>query len=288
MSIGPLFRLSSCTSRVPQGGEESEPASLQLPAPVTAFHGGKGGTGTTTLLAESASLMAASGYRVVVLDLDLYRGTAHFSLDVPVADGTHTIADLLPVLEEFDDRLMENALSPAPCGAYLLPSPRSSEEADLVRPSHAASLIEALRRNFDMVLIDTGASLTAVALCALENADRAVLVITPEIACIGAALKLIGELRARGIEPLLVVNRSLGERDLISNSEIESFLGLRTSAVLPEETVRCRRLCDEGLFLNTQKCALGTALRSLPLQLGVKPEILHFAKRGQVYKKGNA
>ena len=43
-----------------------------------------------------------------------------------------------------------------------------------------------------------------------------------------------------------MINRSLGKADLLSQEDVESFLGMRALLVLPEDTARCRRLADEG------------------------------------------
>src|SRR5450756_3166913 len=75
------------------------------------FHGGKGGVGTTTLAAETAGSLSRRRRRVAAVDLDIFRGDLHYRLDLPLSRGTHTLADLLPVLDEVDGRILDNALS---------------------------------------------------------------------------------------------------------------------------------------------------------------------------------
>ena len=46
-----------------------------------AFHSYKGGTGKTTIAANLASLLAKKGYRVFLLDLDVYAPSLHSYFD---------------------------------------------------------------------------------------------------------------------------------------------------------------------------------------------------------------
>jgi MinD-like ATPase involved in chromosome partitioning or flagellar assembly len=228
-----------------------------------AFHGGKGGVGTTTLAAETAALLSRYGRKVVAVDLDLYRGDLHCRLDTPVSRGTHTLIDVFQVLDEVDGRVLENALEICPCGARLLPAPASSIEARGVQAPHVTKLLHALAGGFDHVIIDTSPALSEVVTAALKASDLIVLVVTPEVACLGDARKALDEMRDLELITRLVVNRSLRDIDSLTEADIEAFLISRVTAVMPEDTARCRRTGDEGRLLTTERSAVGQAIEEL-------------------------
>lgn len=219
--------------------------------------------GTTTLVAETAALLSRYGRKVVAVDLDLYRGDLHYRLDVPVSRGTHTLVDVLPVLDEMDHRVLENALETCPCGARLLPAPASSLEASGVRALHIMKLLPALAGEFDHVIVNTPPALTGVVTAALKASDLIVLVVTPELACLGGARKTLDEIRSLELTTRLVVNRSLCDIDSFTEADIENFLILQVTAVLPEDTARCRRAGDEGLLLTSERSSVSQAIEEL-------------------------
>jgi len=246
------------------------PPGIKNHATITAFHGSKGGVGTTTLAAETAAALAAAGRHVVAVDLDLYRGDLHYRFDIPVSRGTHTLIDLVPVLDEIEARILDNALSRCSCRVRLLPVPASSEEADIVQPDHVHRLLTGLASEFDHVIIDTPSHLDGITAAALEEADLMVLVVTPEIASLGGARRLREALARRGgwnAREALVVNRALGDSDLLSVADVESFLDIPVALVLPEETARCRRLADEGHLLTAERSPLSQGILAMVRRL---------------------
>jgi Flp pilus assembly CpaE family ATPase len=227
------------------------------------FHGGKGGVGTTFLASEAAALLSSAGGAVVAVDLDLQRGALHYRLDVPLLRDTFTVLDLLPVLDDLSERVLDNALSPCPCGAMLLPAPAAPVDVDA--PELFGSLLDALAPRFDHVVVDTPSSLDDTVLAAVAAADLVVLVVTPEIACLGGARRALDRLASENSSTSLsvVVNRSLGDSDYIKLSDIESFLGLPVTIVLTEDLMRCRRAGDESRFLSAERLPLGEGIRAM-------------------------
>ena len=221
--------------------------------------------GTTFLAAEAAASLSSTGGAVVAVDLDLHRGALHYRLDVPLLRETFTVMDLLPVLDDLSERVLDNALSLCPCGAMLLPAPAAPAVGSAAKPGLFGSLADALAIRFDHVIVDTHASLDDTVLAVAGAADLLVLVITPEIACLGGAKRALDTLNSRGVGTSLslVVNRSLGDSDDIKLSDIESFLGLPVTIVLPEDLARCRRAADEGRFLSAERSTLGDGLRAM-------------------------
>ena len=237
---------------------------------VVAFHGAKGGVGTTTLAVESAVAVARAGANVALVDLDLYGGDAHYRLDVAVPPGAHTVAGLLPVIEELDGRIIGSAFSRCPCGVSLLPSPAGLPEAALFAPEHVRTVVSAARAAFDLVVLDTSSGAGDVTLEALECCDLAVIVVSPEISCLGATLKILDRLGPggpAGRPRALIINRSLGRSDLVTTREVEGFLGLSASAVIPEAAAAFRRAADEGQTIGSDRSGPGRIIRETAARL---------------------
>jgi Flp pilus assembly CpaE family ATPase len=233
-----------------------------------AFHGAKGGVGTTTLAAEAAFHLGATGLEAVVLDLDLDRGDMDFRLDVPFARGRLGVADVLALSGELDHALLEKVLSRTPCGARLLPSAAAAEGGSPGGDS-AGALIEMLREAFDCAIIDTPCRADGLTVSALRACDRVVVVTTPEVSSVGLAGRAIERLASSGIERgaiSIVVNRA-GCGDSFSPGDIASFLSARVAAVIPEQTARCRRLSDGGRSLSSERSRLSRELERLMLDL---------------------
>jgi len=228
--------------------------------------------GTTTLASEAAAILAGSGRNVAAVDLDVYGGDLHYRLDVPVTRDTHTVSDLLPVIDDLDARILENALSTCPCGARILPAPTTHSGAAAIGPDHVGKVLAAMAAEFEHVIVDTSVAVDRMISPAFDLAELVVLVVTPEIACLGGARRELDEVVSYGGERpdiALVVNRSLGTSDAVSPVEVESFLRMTATVVLPEDTARCRRLADEGRHVTSERSALGHSIYSLMRHLFV-------------------
>lgn len=243
MKISPGARLHMLAD----SGTHTGPAASSGPQ-VAGVHPASGGSGASTLAAEIAWVLAMTGRRVAAIDADLDRGCLHYKLDFPVSRSTLSLADVLPVLGEASEDTVAGSLGDCPSGACLLPAPQHAVSVHAPPLGTATRLVGALRPRFDHVVIDTGPSLDGFTSEVLAACDVVIIVAVPELACLGGARKAVAALRsapAGAPSTRLVVNRSLGQADLVPPAELESFLGIRASAVLQEDAARCRRLANE-------------------------------------------
>ena len=131
----------------------------------------KGGSGATFIAANLAHLLAAGGQRrVALIDMNLQFGDAALfvSSETPVS----SVADVARNINRLDADLLRSSMSEAAPGLWVLAAPDDPAQAADVLPEHVHQIIQLAREMFDFVIIDTGRSLSAVTLQALDLADR--------------------------------------------------------------------------------------------------------------------
>jgi len=217
------------------------------------------------LAAEATILLARGGLDVLAIDADLERGTLHYRLDLPLNGNTFAITDILNVLEDPPGELLQNAISRCPSGAGVLPASARPCRASPDEGT-AVSLVDSLSQHFDRVIIDTPTSSDPFTRGLLARCDIVVLVVTPELTCLGSARRALEDIVTRpggGRPIMLVVNRSMSSQDVITRDDIETFLGIRAAAFLPEDTARCRRLTDACKPLSSERSPLASSVLAL-------------------------
>jgi len=188
---------------------------------------GKGGVGKTTTTANIGTALAAIGKRVVLVDGD----TGLRNLDILMGLENRVVYNLVDVIEEkcslkqalIKDKRHENL--------FLLPTAQTKNKND-VKPEKMVNLINKLRYEFEYVLIDSPAGIDQGFENSVIAADRALVVVNPEMASIRDADRVIGLLKDMGVKDYkIIINRidyemvkngdMLNVEDIVSNLEIE-------------------------------------------------------------------
>jgi len=178
---------------------------------IVAVFSPKGGTGCTVVAVNLAvalqQLHEAQNKQVVLVDASLQFGNVGVMMNLK---ATRSIADLAPHIDELDEDMFESTLMPHTCGLKCLLAPPRPEMADLLLPEHFPTILSELRRYFDYVVVDTWSFLGDLVLNVLDNADRVVLLATPDIPSL-ASTKLFFEVTEALEYPqskiLLVLNK---------------------------------------------------------------------------------
>ncbi len=168
---------------------------------VIAVTSGKGGVGKTSLVANTAICLARTGVRVTVLDGDLGLANLDVLLGiVPRRTIEHFFREGVPLA----DIAVEG-----PEGIRVIPAGSGLPELTRLDP-HAqlrfAEELLGLRRDADVVLVDTAAGIADQVSRLVRVADRVLLVTWPEPAALVDAYAALKVMRARLPEVGLVVN----------------------------------------------------------------------------------
>jgi flagellar biosynthesis protein FlhG len=142
--------------------------------------------GKTIVVANLAAALAQRGSRVMVIDADLGLANLDLLLDVtPV----YTLADFFKGRVALDDIIVSSAngilLLPGACGVQEVTSLRHDQKIALLTE------LDALRREIDLVLVDTGSGISDAVTYFATSAQEIVVVVTPEPSSMTDAYALV-------------------------------------------------------------------------------------------------
>jgi flagellar biosynthesis protein FlhG len=187
------------------------PLLTRASQPLTlAITSGKGGVGKTTVVANLALALARGGLRVTVLDADLGLANLDVLLGLtPKKTIEHFFREEIPMEEIVLEGPLGIRLVPAGSG---LPELTDLSQAELLR---FVDGLRSLRRECDVLLIDTSAGIGDQVSRMLFLADRTILVTWPEpTALVDAYAALKVALRHRADARIgLVVNGTKGAEE---------------------------------------------------------------------------
>ncbi|MFE9447078.1 CpaE family protein [Streptomyces sp. NPDC006739] len=174
---------------------------------VVTVSGAKGGVGTTLTAIQLALAAQASGRATALVDLDLQTGDIASYLDVQFR---RSVADLAGITD-IAPRVLADAVFRHDTGLALLLAPGDGERGEEVTDRAARQIIGALRSRYEVVVVDCGAQLSGAGATAVEMADTALLLTTPDVVSVRAAKRTVrmwDRLQIRKAEgTTVVVNR---------------------------------------------------------------------------------
>ncbi|MFI9615640.1 CpaE family protein [Streptomyces sp. NPDC052023] len=174
---------------------------------VVTVSGAKGGVGATLTAIQLALASQASGRSTAVVDMDLQTGDVASYLDVQFR---RSVADLAGITD-ISPRVLADAVFRHDTGVALLLAPGEGERGEEVTDRAARQIVSALRSRYETVVIDCGAQLSGAGAAAVEMADTALLVTTPDVVAVRGAKRTVrmwDRLQIRKAEETtIVVNR---------------------------------------------------------------------------------
>ncbi|MFJ3581357.1 CpaE family protein [Streptomyces sp. NPDC090127] len=237
---------------------------------VVTVSGAKGGVGTTVTAVQLALASQASGRHVALVDMDLQSGDIASYLDVQFR---RSVADLAAV-DDISPRVLQDAVYVHETGVTLLLAPAEGERGEDVADRSARQIIGALRSRHDVVVVDCGTYLDGAKAAAVEMADIALLVTTPDVVAVRAAKRTVrmwDRLQIRKAEETTtVVNRHTRGTE-IQPALIQKITGTRLAGVVvPAHFKELQGVVDAGrLHELDARSTVKQALWSLAGELGL-------------------
>ena len=198
------------------------------PGRVVAVFGPKGGVGRTTLAVNLAVAAATElGQRTCLVDGSFQFGDVGVLLNLNPKNKS--IADVIPELENGDIESLDAFVISHSAGIKVLLAPPSPEMAELITPAGAKRMVEALRAQNDLVVVDCMSTFNDTTLAILDQADTVLTMLSLEITSIKNIrlfLEVADQLGYSQDKIRLVLNRadsSLG----IRVADVEHSIGRR-------------------------------------------------------------
>ncbi len=153
------------------------------PGTVVAVFSPKGGVGRTTIAVNTAVAAASLGSaRVALMDGSLQFGDVGVLLNLNPKNKS--IADLVPELETGDPESVDTFVINHSSGVRVLLAPPSPEQAEHVTAAHIKSVINRLRAEHDLVVVDCPATFNDTTIAILDEADTILVLLSLEITSI--------------------------------------------------------------------------------------------------------
>ena len=195
---------------------------------------GKGGVGKTTTTANLGVGLAIRGKKVVLIDTD----TGLRNLDLLLGLERRIVYTLVDVAQKRVNYGQALVRHKKYTNLFLLPTSQVTDK-DAVEPQQMLEIVQAMKTEFDYILIDCPAGIEQGYETAVIGADWAIVVTNPEISAVRDADRIIGKLQAENKKIKLIVNRirpqMVKDGTMLDMTSIDDILSLECIGQVPDD-----------------------------------------------------
>src|SRR5574337_1291169 len=223
--------------------EDSNPRISQNMAKIVVVTSGKGGVGKTTTSAAFASGLALAGHKTAVIDFDV----GLRNLDLIMGCERRVVYDFVNVIQGeatlkqalIKDKRIETL--------FVLAASQTRDKDALTAEGVQRVLDELAAGGFDFIICDSPAGIEKGAHLAMYFADRAVVVVNPEVSSVRDSDRILGLLSSKtrraekgegpGPQHLLLTRYNpvrVEAGEMMSVGDVEEILGIPVLGVIPE------------------------------------------------------
>ena len=226
---------------------------------------GKGGVGKTTTSAAFASGLALRGYKTAVIDFDI----GLRNLDLIMGCERRVVYDFVNVIQ--GDASLKQALikDKRLDTLFVLAASQTRDKDALTAEGVRKVLDDLIAEGFDYIICDSPAGIEKGAHLAMYFADRAVVVVNPEVSSVRDSDRILGLLSSKTqraekgetkVQEHLLLTRYSPRRvatgEMMSVDDVKEILGLDVVGVIPESPdVLSASNAGNPVILNTESDA---------------------------------
>ena len=229
-------KLSRMAPVVGAPGGSAPAAANRDPGHVIAVFSPKGGVGRTTVAVNLAVAAATElNQKVVLVDASFQFGDVGVLLNLNPKGKS--IADLLPELETGEPESLDTFVVTHSAGIRVLLAPPTPETAELITPAAVRKIIDKLRYEADIVIVDCAAFFNDTTLAILDMADTILTMLSLEITSVKNMrlfLEVADQLGYEKGKVRLVLNR--GDSALgIRLADVEQSIGRKVTDTITSD-----------------------------------------------------
>jgi septum site-determining protein MinD len=222
---------------------EAQPSKVAKSTEIIVVTSGKGGVGKTTTSASLACGLARRGKKVAVIDFDI----GLRNLDLVMGCERRVVYDFVNVIQK-DCTLRQALIKDKRLESLHVLAASQTRDKEALTPDGVKRVLDELvSEGFDYVLCDSPAGIEKGAHLAMYYADRAIVVVNPEVSSVRDSDRILGLLasktqraekdKTRVKEHLLLTRynpRRVTAGEMMSVTDVKDILGIDVIGVIPE------------------------------------------------------
>jgi pilus assembly protein CpaE len=211
------------------------------------FYSPRGGTGVTSIAANTAIALAEeTGKKVLLFEGKVLFGHLEVMLNLKVQNA---LSDLIPHAANLDEALIQDVVCPHPSGIHVLLAPSNAQIAQGIRAEDVYNIFIGVSRFYDYIVVDAGGPLNDISVTLMDATDRILLVTTPDLASLHDTSRFLQLSRSLSYpaEKILMILNKAGSEGGVKLKDIEAVLHNQVYHQIPNDPANVMRSINRGI-----------------------------------------